>query len=251
MVQGIYKIIKKDRLNSDCFSFWIDCKEIAQNALPGQFVHIRVPGFQLRRPISICEISASGIRIVIQIRGAGTEVLCSLEPGDEIDLLGSLGSGFPLLSPGAKAVIVGGGIGTPPLLPLAGHYDNAAVFLGFRDAASVILTEDFASAGAEPVVSTDDGSFGERGLITLPLERYLAAERPDVMYACGPLGLLKGIQALSAKYNITSYISLEERMACGVGACLGCAVSIKTENGVLNKRVCKDGPVFNAGEVVL
>ena len=250
MVQNRYPLISKDKLTEDIYSFWIDCPDLVSGAVPGQFVHVRLPGFLLRRPISICEMAKGRLRLVFQIRGAGTEQMAAMEPGSMVDLLGPLGRGFGLTAPGDRAVLVGGGIGTPPMLPLAQHYDGAAVFLGFRDADSIMLREDFRQADAILTLTTDDGSAGIPGFVTGPLERYLKSEGADILFACGPMGLLKNVQALALKYNIPAQLSLEERMACGVGACLGCAVPIRTAAGEVYRHVCKDGPVFKAEEVV-
>lgn len=251
MLQKAFTVARHDILTPNIHSLWIDCPDMAAISRPGQFVHLRLPGFLLRRPISLCEIKAERIRLVYEERGAGTQKLAELKPGDSLDILGPLGNGFVLEGADKRVVLVGGGIGTPPLLPLAQHYDSAAVFLGFRDGNKAVLTDDFAAAGAVITISTEDGSLGHSGFVTTPLERHLREHKADILYACGPLPMLKAVKALVAELNITAYFSLEERMACGVGACLGCAVPILTKEGQVYRHVCKDGPVFSAEEVVL
>jgi len=167
MTQQSYPFFKKDRLTNDVYSFWIDCPSLTALASPGQFVHVRVPGFLLRRPISICEMKGGALRLVFQIRGEGTREMAELEPGDLIDLLGPLGHGFALTNP-AKASSSWGRIGTPPLLRWPTITGGASVFLGFRDVASVILAKDFEAAGASLTLATDDGSAGAAGFIHGP-----------------------------------------------------------------------------------
>ena len=254
-VQGEYLITGKENLAAGMYGVTVRCPDIASEARPGQFVHIRVPGFTLRRPISICEIDREGgsIRLVFQERGEGTRVLGMLRPGEAMDLVGPLGNGFDLPGPGKKAVLVGGGIGTPPLLALAARFGaDAAAILGFRDAASVILEEDFARTGCRTVLCTDDGSRGRKGFTTQALEEYLKEETPDIVYACGPKAMLRGVKAIALAAGVRCQLSLEERMACGIGACLGCACKAYREDGsVAFLHVCKDGPVFEAASVEL
>ena len=238
-------LVHREELAREMFSFVLRAPEIAQSAVPGQFVHIRLAHRTLRRPISLCAVNPQEgtIRLVFQIRGEGTAELAEASEGSELDVLGPLGTGFPLYDRNEKVLLVGGGIGIPPLLPLADYYGaNATAALGFRNAGAVILEQDFNEAGAAVVVATDDGSYGENGIITdkIPKNSY------DVIYACGPAPMLRAVSALAARKAIRCYISLEERMACGVGACLGCACELLDENGnAYYGHVCKDGPVFD------
>jgi len=251
--QGNYKIIKKTTIAKNCYSFIIDCPEVAQVSNPGQFVHIKADGFTLRRPISICEIDkANGtIRIVFEIRGEGTEVIANIEEGSNIDMIAPLGRGFTILDIKAKAIVVGGGIGVPPLLEVAKNYkENATAIIGFCSSPSVILSEDFASLGCITLVCTDDGTIGEKGFVTATLIKHLELHSADIIYACGPLGMLKGVVDIAERFGVRCEVSLEERMACGVGACLGCACKTNKDGVDHFSHVCKDGPVFNAKEVV-
>lgn len=244
------RIIQKKQITADIFDFIVEAGELAQIARPGQFAHLYVPGKTLRRPISICEIDrAKGtLRFVFQIRGEGTEQLASREAGDMLDILAPLGNGFSLGDTNRKAVFVGGGIGVPPLLEAAKAFgNNATVLAGFRNQDAVILKEDFERNGNRVLIATDDGSFGHHGLVT----DYLADMNFDVIFACGPAPMLKAVCKIAKERNIPCQISLEERMACGVGACLGCAVRLRRENNEeYYGHVCKDGPVFDYQNVV-
>ena len=159
------------------------------------------------------------LRLVFEIRGKGTAWLAQRQTGDNLDIVGPLGHGFPAADPAKKAVLVGGGIGTPPLLPVARFYGgNATVITGFRNGAAAILQEDFAAAGAHTVLCTDDGSAGFHGFTTQALEQHLAQNACDVVYTCGPKVMMKGVAAIAADRGISCYVSMEERMGCGVGA---------------------------------
>ena len=252
--QGKYIIRKKTAIARDIYSFEIICPEIAETAQPGQFVHIRVEGFTLRRPVSICGIDAEKgtLRIVFEIRGEGTGVLAKLNEGDLIDMLAPLGHGFTVNKEFGKVILIGGGIGTPPMLPLAQAYgEKATVITGFRSASAVILQDDFAKTGAETILCTDDGTLGIHGFVTQPLEEILKNGGADAVYACGPMPMLKRIAGICKDNGVKlCEISLEERMACGIGACLGCACRTKRNDEEYFAHVCKDGPVFNAEEVI-
>lgn len=243
------EILRRAEIAENTFDFTVRAPELAAAAAPGQFAHIYVPGKTLRRPISICDIDkdAGTLRFVFQVRGGGTAELAKFKVGDAFDILAPLGHGFTVESE-KKALFVGGGIGVPPLLGAAKHYgENATVAIGFRSRDFVILEDDFKAAGCEVRVATDDGSYGHHGLV-LDLIRDL---RPDVIHACGPMVMLRAVAQLAKENNIRCEISLEERMACGIGACLGCAVELNGEDGTYMGHVCKDGPVFAAERVVL
>lgn len=252
--QGKYIVLKKSAIARDIYSFTILCPEVAEAAQPGQFVHIRVDGFTLRRPVSICEIDKckGTLRIVFEIRGEGTAVLARLNEGELIDMLAPLGHGFTVDESFGKVVLIGGGIGTPPMLPLAQIYgEKAVVITGYRGSSNVILQRELADTGAETILCTDDGSLGIHGFVTQPLEEILRKGGVDAVYACGPTPMLKGIAALSKTYGVKlCEVSQEERMACGIGACLGCACKVKRNDEEYFVHVCKNGPVFNAEEVV-
>ncbi len=250
--QGEYRIKSKKQIGEKTYDLIIECPEVTALAQPGQFVHVKVAGFFLRRPISICGIDKENglLRIVFEIRGEGTEKMAEFSEGDPIDLIGPLGKGFTLLEKGKKVVVMGGGIGTPPMLELARYYGtDATAILGFRSADAVILEEDFVASGAQTVVCTDDGSLGIHGFVTTALEQLLQTERPDLICACGPHPMLRGIAALAQANDIPCEVSLEERMGCGVGACLVCACKVVKDSKEYLAHVCKDGPVFDAKEI--
>ena len=250
-----YRIRAMEQLTDAAWSMVIECPEAAAKAAPGQFVNILPDGaFTLRRPISICGIDKKEgtLRIVFEVRGKGTKALSELRAGDSVNMLAPLGHGFTLPAPESRVILVGGGIGTPPMLPLAEYFGkNAVVISGFRNRDAVILQDDFAAAGAKTILCTDDGSAGRFGLVTLPLEEEIKAEKPALICACGPLPMLRATAALAEAYEIPCQVSLEERMGCGIGACLVCACRTKDANGDEQyTHVCKNGPVFNAKEVI-
>lgn len=252
--QGEYIIKSKRNPAKNCYDLTVFCPEVAEKAEVGQFVHIQVAGKSLRRPISICEIDRKQgcIRLVFEIRGSGTAQMAGWNAGDPIDLIGPLGKGFTLLEPGKKAVMIGGGIGTPPMLALADYYgQNGTAIIGFRSANAVILEEDFKNAGVNTIVCTDDGTYGRHGFVTAALEELLENTQADIIYACGPHPMLKGVASLAERKGIRCEVSLEERMGCGIGACLVCACKTVKDGKEYFAHVCKDGPVFDAHEVMM
>ena len=210
---------------------------------PGQFVNLRLPGFYLRRPISICDAREDRLTLIYKIVGEGTAAMSALSAGDTLQVLVGLGNGYDLSLAGDQPLLLGGGVGVPPLYLLARKLRDAGkdvqVVLGFNAADDVFYPDAFAALGCRVAVTTADGSFGRKGFVTDAL--------PDAysyFYTCGPLPMLR---AVCAKTETDGDVSLEERMGCGFGACMGC--SIQTKNG--SKRVCKDGPVFKKSELML
>jgi dihydroorotate dehydrogenase electron transfer subunit len=251
--QGKYIILSKKALAKEIYDMTILCPEIAQIAKAGQFVNIKADGFMLRRPISICDIDKvkGTIRIVFEVRGNGTKELSQLAKNELIDIVAPLGGrGFKMEEP-KTAVIIGGGIGTPPMLAVAKNFGtNSTVITGFRNASAVILQEDFKASGAQIILCTDDGSAGRKGFVTEALREVLAQKIPDIIYACGPDAMLRRVIEIANEKNIKCQVSLEERMGCGVGACLVCACRTIRNGEEYYAHVCKDGPVFNAEEVI-
>lgn len=254
---GAYPVIEKTAISAGIYSYEILCPEVAELAKPGQFVHIKIDGLTLRRPISICEIDGKNgaLRIVFEIRGQGTAKLSSLNVGDNIDIIAPLGNGFTLpenIAPDRRVILVGGGIGVPPLLGIAKVMrENATAVLGFGSYDKIILAGDFKRADAHVLTCTDDGSVGIRGTVTPVLADELAKGDVDMVYACGPEPMLKAVIAECAKSGVPSEVSLEQRMGCGVGACVVCACRVIRGGGERMLRVCKDGPVFKGEEVIL
>ena len=248
-------VVSQEQLAEGIFSMWIRA-EAAQSAKPGQFISMYTnDGTKLLpRPISICEIDQEQgqLRVVYRVTGAntGTEQFSKLKAGDTLPVVGPLGNGFPLeRAAGKKAFLMGGGIGVPPILELAKQLDcEKQIIVGYRDA-HTFLREQFEENGSL-YISTEDGSVGTKGNVMHAIaENGLTA---DIIYACGPTPMLRAIKAYAAENHIECYLSLEERMACGIGACLACTCKSKEKDhhtNVHNKRICKDGPVFLSTEV--
>lgn len=247
------RVLSMREIAESTFDMTIYAEDMATKAQPGQFVHVAVPGKTLRRPISICDSSAGQktLRLVFQIRGEGTRWLAGIREGDTLDLLGPLGHGFTLGNTDRKVIFVGGGIGVPPLLYAARQFGaNAEAILGFRNQSATILQQDFAEAGCKVSLLTDDGSLGEKGFVTARLQKALEEGGVQEIFACGPTVMLKNVAALAADAGVACQVSLEERMGCGIGACLVCACKTKRADAMGGySHVCKDGPVFRAEEV--
>ena len=210
----------------------------------GQFVNIALEGYYLRRPISVCDYDAKKLTLIYKAVGEGTEYMATLPAGHELDILVGLGNGYDTQKSGAAPLLLGGGVGVPPLYALCkkliAEGKKPTVILGFNTAEEVFCREDFEALGARVLVATADGSVGTKGFVTDAMKE---VENYTYFYTCGPLPMLKAI------YNATvtsGQFSFEERMGCGFGACMGC--SCKTNFG--NKRICKDGPVFEKEEIL-
>lgn len=254
---SLAEIIQNTEIAPDIYKMELQASEIAQKANPGQFLHIRCSDTLsplLRRPISIADVDkkAGKIKIIYRVVGEGTHLLCQKKPGSRIDLIGPLGKGFPLPNKGKTSIIIGGGIGVAPLFYLAKKISGpVTALLGFTTKQEAFGIEFLNSLGIEVIITTDDGTLGHKGFPTELLKQYLkqCQDKSDlILYACGPKLMLSGVKAIAARDNIPAYFSLEERMACGVGACIGCSVKSSQEG---YKKVCKDGPVFEAGEIEL
>ena len=211
----------------------------------GQFAHVYVPGKTLRRPISVCDASDNELRLVYQIKGEGTKLMAQMQSG-AVDVLVPLGNGFDIQS-GKRYCLIGGGIGVPPMLYTARQCDAPLIITGFRTKSLVILQEDLCAQG-ETLLCTDDGSAGQKGFVTDLLRARIG--EVDEVCACGPTPMLKAVAAVCREYGKPCQVSLEERMGCGVGACLVCAVKVRKNGEEVMQHVCKNGPVFNAEEVV-
>ncbi len=240
-------ILVMEKLNPHAWSMVVDAGPLARTALPGQFVQVKCgESRMLRRPISICDAEGDRLRLVFEVRGEGTEWLSRRTAGEAVDLIGPLGKGFDLS--GDKLLLVGGGIGLPPMLYAAKACKGEAhVISGFRSQDRAMLTEDFAASTASQSIASDDGSIGYHGFVDALVREKLGKENDfTAILACGPKPMLKAVVRAAEAYGVPVQVSMEERMACGVGACLGCAVQMA--DGRM-KHVCKDGPVFWAEEV--
>lgn len=244
------KILSLRALNEKAFEMILEAGDIAEAAKPGQFVNVSCgEGHLLRRPISICEASGVQLRLVFEVRGEGTQWLSERQAGESVSVLGPLGRGFDV--EGKKVLFVGGGIGVPPLLWAAKRAAKADAALGFSTEGRAILLEDFANVCGESSVTTDDGSLGLKGNALDAAKVLLEKNSYDAVCACGPKILLKYTAEAAEAAGIPCQVSMEERMGCGVGACLVCAVKLRDEKGeTYYGHVCKNGPVFSSKEVV-
>lgn len=250
MVNEKCVVLQNRQLASNIYEMKLRTDNIAERALPGQFIHIKVnSGLYplLRRPISISKTDkAEGtVTIVYHIIGQGTEEMSKVKNGEILDVIGPLGKGFPIKE-GKKCAVVGGGIGIAPLLELASSLEHCDGYFGFRD--EVYKVEEFQAVCDRVAIATENGSLGHKGYITDLLNESI--NNYEVVYTCGPKVMMNKVMELCSKNNIECYVSLEERMACGVGACLVCACKVKGQDGQWHhRRACKEGPVFNAKEV--
>ena len=257
--QETVTVVSQKQIGTGIYDLTIQTKEIAAAAKAGQFVSVYSNDASklLPRPISLCGIDrkAGTLRLVYRVTGehTGTEEFSRLQAGDTMKIMGPLGNGFTV-EKGRKTFLIGGGIGVPPMLQLAKEMkdagENFQIVMGYRDAGSFLLDE-FKEQG-ESFVATEDGSVGTKGNVLDAIrENHLDA---DVIYACGPTPMLRALKAYAEEQNMTCYVSMEERMACGIGACLACVCNSTEKDAhsnVKNKRICKEGPVFNAKEVEL
>ena len=251
MVKERAVIVSQKCIGTDIYDMVLSFPRGAKEAKPGQFIAMYCEDGTklLPRPISICGIDADKgtLRVVYRIAGEGTRLFSEMKEGDSLEVLGPLGNGFTMKE--EKAIIVGGGIGIPPMLELAMQLScEKTVVLGYRD--ELFLKDEFESY-ADVAVATEDGSCGTKGTVIDAIKE--AGVDGKVIYACGPMPMLKALAEYAEAHDMEAQISLEERMACGIGACLGCICKTKKKDhhtNVNNQRICKDGPVFDAKEVV-
>lgn len=242
------ELLHKSEPVKNIFDFTVVAPQIAKEAKPGQFLHILCGDkVFLRRPISICDIFEDKIRFIFEVKGEGTKELSKVRVGSKIDIMGPLGNTF-IEGAVENPVLIGGGIGIFPLYALAKQLYNPAIFLGFRSADRVLMVDEFERVG-KTSVATDDGSFGYNGFAVELLEKHIAENECGVIYSCGPAPMLRAVKQIAEKAGIACRVSLEQRMGCGIGACLVCSCETIFSGTDKYKRVCKDGPVFWANEV--
>ena len=248
-------ILEQREISENIYSLWLHADDIVREARPGQFVSVYCQDESrlLPRPISICELDKESgrLRLVYRAAGAGTQEFSGYGAGDTLELVGPLGNGFPLDKGYEKPLLVGGGIGVPPMVELAKWLPGEkTVVSGYRNSDLFLKEELYRNAVL--YVSTEDGSAGTKGNVLDAIrENHLET---DAIFACGPSPMLRALKAYAAEQGIDCYLSLEERMACGIGACLACVCTSKdidAHTNVKNKRICKDGPVFAAEEIEL
>ncbi len=242
MKQAIYKITENTPLTENVFKMVLegDGSEVKNS---GEFINIKLEGKYLRRPISVCDANEKSITIIYKVVGSGTEQMSKMLPGDTLDILVGLGNGYDLTKSGEKPLLLGGGVGVPPLYMLCKRLikegKEVTVILGFNTKSEIFYEEEFKALGARVLVATADGSYGIKGFVTDAMKDL----DYTYFYTCGPEPMLKAIYKAS---NTSGQMSFEERMGCGFGACMGC--SCKTLTGY--KRICKDGPVMEKEEIL-
>ena len=244
-------VLSNEMISAGIYSMWLENRAASLLAKPGQFISVYCEDKSrlLPRPISICEVDKQrgALRIVFRVAGAGTDEFAHMTVGQGVDIMGPLGNGYTLQAEG-KAILVGGGIGIPPMLELAKQLNcEKTIVLGYRDVR--YLDEEFTKYG-KVVIATEDGSCGTKGNVVDAMKAMNVTG--DMIYSCGPMPMLRGISTYAEELGIPAQISLEERMACGIGACLGCICKTKEKDhhsNVNNARICKDGPVFFATEI--
>ena len=247
------EILDNTRLTDEVYSITVKSRELACESSAGQFLHIKCGEARLlRRPISICNIKSDEVNFVFEAKGEGTGWLSKCRPGQLLDILGPLGNGFQI--PDGKIIVIGGGVGTPPMLLTANSAKAAGsdvtAILGFRSLNRVILVDELKSVCEEVIITTDDGSLGIHGAVTKPLEELLKRQKYAAVMSCGQLLMQKAVAEMCKLYNVPCYVSLEERMGCGIGACLVCACATASKGETQMSRVCVDGPVFDSKDVI-
>ncbi len=242
MKQGIFEIISNTPLTDSVYKMILSGDTSAITA-PGQFVNIQLDGLFLRRPISVCDLEGNNLTIIYKAVGKGTERMSCMVPGEKLDVLTGLGNGYDLSLSGEKPVLLGGGVGVPPMYLLAKKLRQqgraVSVVLGFNTSAEVFYEDEFRKIGCDVTVTTVDGSYGTKGFVTTVLENMDYTH----FYTCGPEPMLKAVYKAS---KTSGQMSFEKRMGCGFGACMGC--SCKTLTGY--KRICKEGPVMKKEEIL-
>jgi len=246
------KIVANEPLTDQFYVLTLKCPEIAGQATPGQFINIQVSENLdplLRRPISIYDTdNKTGLlKILYFLKGKGTNILKEKRKGEVLSITGPHGNGFHMLKESKNILLVGGGFGTAPLAFLAKEHQDKNIFvaIGGRTKDLILCKNDFEKAGAKVFITTDDGSYGEKGIVTQIVEKIIKDEKIDEIFTVGPLPMMKAVAEISEKNNIPCHVSMEERMACGVGACFGCVC--KTKKG--HETVCAQGPVFDSREL--
>ncbi|MBE6717639.1 MAG: dihydroorotate dehydrogenase electron transfer subunit [Ruminococcaceae bacterium] len=242
MKQTVFEILTNKKIAKDVYEMVLEGDTFG--IAPGQFVNIKLEGLYLRRPISVCDYSDKTLTLVYKVVGKGTEQMSGMQSGEKLDVLTGLGNGYNTEKSGDSPLLIGGGVGVPPMYALAkkliSEGKKVSVILGFNIADEIFYEEEFKKIGAEVFVTTVDGSVGTKGFVTNALD---LASGYSYVYTCGPEVMLKAVYNAT---NTSGQYSFEERMGCGFGACMGC--TCKTKYG--NKRICKDGPVLEKEEII-
>lgn len=242
MKQSLFEILSNENIAKDIYKMVLKGDTSAITA-PGQFINIKLDGFFLRRPISVCDYNSESVTIIYKVVGNGTEVMANMKIGEKLDILSGLGNGFDTSKSGKTPVLIGGGVGVPPMYNLCktliNEGKNVKVILGFNSADDVFYENEFKTLGADVYVATVDGSYGTKGFVTDVLKDI----NYSYFYTCGPMPMFKAIESIA---KTSGQYSFEERMGCGFGACMGCSCKTKYKN----IRICKDGPVLEREVIV-
>ncbi|MGO8926103.1 MAG: dihydroorotate dehydrogenase electron transfer subunit [Limisphaerales bacterium] len=255
MVEQTVQIVSNERDTDLYFRLIARAAQIAPLVQPGQFAHVRILPLTealLRRPFSIFQVSGSTLSILYKTIGKGTEALSRMRPGEELSMIGPLGHGFTVPQAGGETpILVAGGYGMAALYLLAERSpQKGIVFVGGRRRVDILCEEEFRALGWEVRVTTEDGSHGEKGLVTQALLTELKRRAPGYeLFACGPTPMLKAVGRLAAEFDLPAELSLDEHMGCGIGVCLTCVVPIKTGDGWEYQRTCTEGPVFDSRRI--
>lgn len=260
----IADILENHGVTSGYFRLVLHSPELVQNTKPGQFIMMKVSNNYdplLRRPMSVYKISnfenMPCVEFLYQVVGKGTSIMSKMKKGQQVDILGPFGNGFAIPQQIKKAVFVAGGVGVAPLILLAEQMVNKIqdlktyLFVGGKYKNDILCLQDFKKLNTEIFITTEDGSLGNRGLVTDPLKKFVEknTDNQTICFACGPYYMLKAVSDLTIKKDIPCQVSLDRRMACGFGVCLGCVVKVTTKDEGIYKNVCTDGPVFDAKEI--
>lgn len=260
MIQANVEVLKNDQVGPDHYNIGLTCSDDFSSAIPGQFIMLQVADRMdplLRRPFSIHKLimhqeKLRGLELLYKVVGAATGMISQLNPGDRVNILGPLGNGFFIGEHVRNAFVVAGGIGVAPmpflvstLLDRAVDRSALNVFIGGRSKNDLLCVQDFADMGLSVRTTTDDGSSGDQCLVTDPVEAEIFHLKPDIVYACGPMEMLSCVIGIAEKHDVECQVSIETMMACGMGACLGCAVGQRADPHKY-LHACLDGPVFDS-----
>lgn len=242
MTESVFTVISNEKIAKNTYKMLLSGN--TEGGRPGQFVNIKIDGFFLRRPISVCDIEENTLTLIYKTVGAGTDKLSKTEKGEKLDILAFLGNGYDLSKSGEAPLLIGGGVGVPPLFLLAKKLvkegKTPTAILGFNSADEIFLKDEFEAIGVKTFIATADGSVGTRGFVTDVMKN---TDIYTYFYTCGPEPMLRAVYGES---KTDGEFSFEERMGCGFGACVGC--TCKTKYG--NKRICRDGPVLSKEEII-
>jgi dihydroorotate dehydrogenase electron transfer subunit len=256
MIEQTVQIVSNERDTDLYFRLVVRAPQIAPLVQPGQFAHVRVPPLKealLRRPFSIFQADGRNLSLLYKSVGRGTEALSQMRPGEELSMIGPLGRGFTVPAPGGETpLLVAGGYGMAAMFLLAQRSpQKGVVFVGGRRRVDILCEKEFRGLGWEVRVATEDGSHGEKGLVTQPLlaelKRGVAGRK---LFACGPTPMLKAVGRIAEEFNLPAELSMDEHMCCGIGVCLTCVIPVKADGGWEYKRTCTDGPVFDSRQVL-